>query len=193
MQKRVHITYTAIPSYFLFLLRYQQQVLNCMRTGTVWILLPYHFTWVNEPLNTARKTPLPKRNFLWYGVKFVISDIQCIIVLRETYKFQIRKYKPWHGVNECMPSVRYLFLRKRRTKVKCVNMFVGKVTQFQNNSQWARSVTTLIVTVWCNYCTINAKNGSCSSSIYSSNKINSEYKLYKLCELLGATNYSSTS
>ena len=82
MQKHVHITHTAIFPNHLFGLRYQQQVLELMHLGTVWIILPYRLTWADEPLNTALKTPLLKTKWLWHGANFLMSALQCIIVLR---------------------------------------------------------------------------------------------------------------
>ena len=49
MQKRVNITYTGISPNSIFGLCYQHQVLKLIHPGTVWILLPYQITWVNEP------------------------------------------------------------------------------------------------------------------------------------------------
>ena len=60
MRKRVNITYTSISRNILFSLRYKHQVIKLMRLRMVWILLPYMFNYVNEPCNTARKTPLLK-------------------------------------------------------------------------------------------------------------------------------------
>ena len=93
-------------------IRYKHQVIRIMRLQAVWILLSYQFTRVNELWNTACRTPLPKINWLRHGVDIVMSDLQYIIVLREAYKVQTRKYYIQHGVNRYMPSVRYLFLRK---------------------------------------------------------------------------------
>ena len=149
MRKRVHINYTDISPGFIFFLRYQHQVLNLMRLGTVWILLHYWLTWVDEPWNTSIKISLPKTKFLWHGVNFVISYLQYIIVL---YKVQSRKYYRWHGVNKYIPSVRYLFIRKSTLKIQIHKNICWNGDKFQNNSQWACSVATFLLTGhWDNY------------------------------------------
>ena len=56
--------------------------------------------------------PLPKRKCIWHGVKFVMSTLQYIIVLLETYKFQAIKYYRWQGVNKYMLYVHYILLHK---------------------------------------------------------------------------------
>ena len=72
MRKHIHVNYTDFSPGFIFVLRYQQQVLNLVRLGKAQILLPYRLTWVKEPLNTAHKTSLPKKcafgmvSTLWY-------------------------------------------------------------------------------------------------------------------------------
>ena len=114
--KRVNITYTIISTESIFDLHYQHQFLELMRFRTFWILLLHRFPLVNEPQSTDRKTPLPKKKWLFHGVKFVMSTLQYIIVLRELYKFQTRKSYCWRGVNEYMSAVRYIFLRKLRYK-----------------------------------------------------------------------------
>ena len=50
-------------------------------------------------------------------------------------------------------------------------------------------MTTLILTGRWNYCTQNAKMAHALPQDIAINKINFEYKLYKLCGLLGMTNY----
>ena len=49
MRKRVHIIYTTIYPNFILFPSYQHQVLDLIRIGIVCILLPYRFTWVDEP------------------------------------------------------------------------------------------------------------------------------------------------
>ena len=59
------------------------------------------------------KDPPPTKTIcLWNGANFVISALQYIIVMRETYKYQIRNYYRSHGVNEYIYSQQYLFLCK---------------------------------------------------------------------------------
>ena len=65
------------------------------------------------------------------------------------------------------------------------------VTQFQNNSQCARSVKTLLLTGRWNYFTRNPQMAHALPQYIAINKINFEYILYKLCVLLGVTNNSS--
>ena len=54
-------------------------------------------------------------------------------------------------------------------------------------------MTTLMLTGPWNYRTINAQMSHAIPRDIAINKINFEYKLYKLCGLLGMTNYSSKS
>ena len=118
-RKCLHITYTTISLDCLFVLCYQHQVLKIMRLGMVHMILPYRFTWSNEPWNTSfARPPLPKGKCLWHSVNFVISAFPYIIVLRETYQFKIHKYYRWHGINNNIPSVRYLFLLKSTYKTQ---------------------------------------------------------------------------
>ena len=170
---------------FIFVFRYRHQVLKLMRLCKIWILLPYRFTWANETWNTAHKTPLPKINYLWNVVNFVISNLQFIIVLREMYKVQIRNYYCWHGVNEYISSVRYIFLRKPTYKIQMHKHVCWNGETFQNNSQWARSVSTLLLTGRCNYCTWNPQMAHALPQYIVINKIYFEYNWYNLCGLLG--------
>ena len=85
-QKRVHINYSDIYPYRLFGIHYQHQVMELICLGAFWVLIPYHFTWVNEPRNTVRNNSLPKTKWFFHGVNFVMSAHQYIIVLRETHK-----------------------------------------------------------------------------------------------------------
>ena len=188
MQKRVHITYIAISTHFLFVHCYQHQVLKLMCLGTVLILLPYWFTWVNETWNSALKTPLPKTKFLWNGVNFVMSDFQYIIVLRATLKIQIRKYYCWHGVNKFIPSVRYIFIRKSMRKIQMNKYILWNGDTLKKSSQWYRSVTNLLLTGRWNCCNQKSQMAYALTQYIAINKINFECKLYKLCGLLGAIN-----
>ena len=56
------------------------------------------------------------------------------------------------STNRCPPWGTYFYINWR-TNFKRKNIFVGMVTSFKNNSQWARSVSTLILTDRWNYCT----------------------------------------
>ena len=67
-------------------------------------------------------------------------------------------------------------------------MFIEMVTQFQNNSQCARSVTTLLLTGRWNCCNQKSQMAYALTQYIAINKINFECKLYKLCGLLGAIN-----
>ena len=84
MQKCLHITYTDISPNLPFGFCYQHQFIELMCLQTVQILLPYWFTWVNEPLNKSRKTPFTNTKWLWHCVRFLMSSLHYIIVLRET-------------------------------------------------------------------------------------------------------------
>ena len=152
-------------------IRYKHQVIRIMRLQAVWILLSYQFTRVNELWNTACRTPLPKINWLRHGVDIVMSDLQYIIVLREAYKVQTRKYYIQHGVNRYMPSVRYYFYVNWRTQFKCKNVFFGMVIQFK------KSTTSPLRENFIFYWTLElfhqkSSNGRCFSSryIYNLNK-----------------------
>ena len=97
-----------------------------MYIGTVFILLPYWFTWLNELWNTTCKTSFPKQGgFSWcqpFDVSFSVNystevDVQSpnnkisslkwcqqtyalcevIILHKSTYKIQMKKYIPWNG------------------------------------------------------------------------------------------------
>ena len=97
--KSVNITYTTIYLNHIFGLRYKNQFIELMIIYTVWILIPYWFTWVHESLNTAHNKPLLKTKWPFHDVNFVMSNMQYVIVLRETYKLQTRKYYCCHSVN----------------------------------------------------------------------------------------------
>ena len=118
VRNRVYNTFTTISLDFLFILRYQHQVLNPMSLSKDNILSPYWFNWAIKPWNTAHQTPLPPQKCFWHRFIFVISALQYNIVLRETYKFKIQKYYCWHSVNEYMTSVRSLLLHKSTYKIK---------------------------------------------------------------------------
>ena len=167
MRKRVHITYTAISTDFIFALRYQHQVLEIMRLGKFRIIIPYWFNWVNEPRNIECNNPLPPQKCLWQGVNFVISACQYIIVLRETYKVKIQKYYHQYSVNEYMPSVWYLFLRKLAYKIQ-IHEYVC-----WNGDTIPKKST---MSPFCDHSTFDwllellhqkSPNGPCSSSRYS--------------------------
>ena len=135
-RKRVNITYTAISPDCLFGLRYQDQVLKLMRLWKVWVLLPYWFNWVNEPLNTALKTPLPKTK--WF---FMVSTLwyQLFSTLlywgRRTMPKQENIIVDTVSTNMC-PLCRPCFKNLLYT-IKMKNIFVRMVTPFKNNPQWA--------------------------------------------------------
>ena len=77
MQKRVHITLTAIYPDCIFVLRYHPQFLNIMCLGTVHILPPYRFNWVNEPWNTAFQyhPPQNKVSLAWCQLCDIRSSV----------------------------------------------------------------------------------------------------------------------
>ena len=88
MKKRVNIIYATFFTDHFFGFRFQYQVLEYMKLQMVWILLPNRFDQVNERIDTARNTPFPETECLWNGINFMMSTLQCIIVLGDTYKIQ---------------------------------------------------------------------------------------------------------
>ena len=155
MRKHVNITYTTIYQHRLFGLCYQHQVIELMRLGMVQILLPYQFTWVNEPWNTARKTPLPKTR--WF---FMVSTLLCQLCSTLLYWGRRTQFKQDNIIVDTVicPLCHTHFYVNRRTKPKWKKI-VGMVTRFKNNSQWAHSVSTIFLTGCWNYC---VQNGRCS-------------------------------
>ena len=84
----------------------------------------------NSEMQFARP-PLPKKS-LWHGVNFLISALQYIIVLRETYKVLIRRYYCFDTVstNICPMCSSYLYVNQR-TKLKCIKTFVEMVIHWK--------------------------------------------------------------
>ena len=124
MQKSVKITSTTIYPGFLLVLRYQHQVIELTRLRTVQILLLDRFTWMKYMWNTACKTPLPKTKWLFHGTNFVMSTLQYIILLRETYKLQTRKcIVDTVPTNRC-PMCSTNFYVNCRTNLKCKIYFL---------------------------------------------------------------------
>ena len=98
------------------------------------------------------RPPSPPQ-IVFHGFIFVMSTLQYNIVLRETYKFQTKNIIFDTASKNIRPLCRTYFYVNGRKKLKCKNIFIGMVTHFKNNSQWARYMTTLILTVCWNYCT----------------------------------------
>ena len=91
------------------------------------------------------------------------------------------------STNICPLRGTYLYVNWH-TKLKCINIFVKMVTHSKNNSQWAHSVTTLLLTLLWDYCTRNSQMAHAIPQYIATNKLNFEYKLYKLFAVLGVTN-----
>ena len=154
MRKHVNIIHTAISLNCPFGLRYQHQVLRIMGIFTIRILLPYRFLLVNELWNTACKTPLPpKSGFSWFQLCDVSSSVH-YCTEGDVQSSNKKKYR-WHGMvsrNIC-PLQNTHFYLNQRIKFKCKNTFVRMVTHFKKNSQWACSMSTLLLTGWWSYFT----------------------------------------
>ena len=136
---------------------------------------------------SSQDPPSPQK-VIYHGVKFVMSALEYIIVLRETYKVKILKYHRWHGINKYMPSVQYIFLRKPMYKIQMQNIFIEMVTHFKDNSQWACSVSNLFLIGGWKYCTQSYQCTHALPQYVSKISMKFEYKLYKLFRLLSVTN-----
>ena len=118
MQKHATLLTPLFLQNRIFGLRYQHQFLKIMSLWMVQMPFPYQFNWVNETRNTSLKNPITKTKCFFHGVNFLMSDLQYIVVLRETYKVQTRKYYCWHGTNEYIPYVPYIFLSRLMYKIQ---------------------------------------------------------------------------
>ena len=144
---------------------------------------------MNHEIQLARP-PLPKQS-----VFDMVSTLWCQLFSTLLYwgrstKFKIQKYYCWYSVNEYILSVQYLFLRKSTHKIQMHKYFCWNGDTFKKISHWASSVTTFLLTSRWNYCTRNYQIAHALPTDISINKINFEYKSYKLCGLLGVTNLS---
>ena len=123
-----NITYTTISLNLLFGICYQHQVIEYMRLQRVWIILPYWFNWANEPLNISSKTTLSESKWLFHGDKFLISTLQYIILLRETYKFQkCNIIISMVSTDRCMMWGTYFYINQS-TSFKQKNVFLVMAT-----------------------------------------------------------------
>ena len=129
--KHVHVTFTAISPGFIFVLCYQHRFIELMCLRTVRILLPYRITWVNEPWNKNRKTPLPKNIFfgvvstLWYHTFSTLS------YWGRCTKFKFENVIVYTMSTNICPLCDTCFYVNWRTTFKCINIFVGMVTHFK--------------------------------------------------------------
>ena len=108
-----------------------------MHLGTVQILIPYRFTWVNELQKTDRDF-------------FIMSNLWCQLFSTLFYCGILTKRKQENIIIDTVSTNigplchTYLYVNQR-TKLKCKNIYIGMVTRFKNNSQWSRSVITFLL------------------------------------------------
>ena len=74
------------------------------------------------------------------------------------------------------------------TKFKCKNILFGMVDHIKNNSQWARSKRSLLLTGHWNYWTQDDQMDHALPQDIATIQINFEEKWYKIFGLIGMTN-----
>ena len=140
MRKRVNITYTAISPGFIFVLRYQHQVLKLISLGAVQIIPSYQFTWVNEPWNTAHKTHLPKKSVFCMVKTLGYQIFSTLLYWGRRKKIIFENIIVDTVSSNICPLCSTYFYVNLRTKLKCKNILVGTVTHFKiihnNPNQW---------------------------------------------------------
>ena len=136
-----------------FSLRYQHQVINLIRLGIFFYTYPLLVYLGELTIKYSLQDPLPRKSE--FGM---VSNFWCQIFSTLMFWGRHTNFKEENIIVDMVsmsvwPLCGTYFYLNQRTKFRCKNIFVGMVTHFKNNSRWARSIITFLLTVHWNYCT----------------------------------------
>ena len=156
--------------------------------GRLWCFLRIGlFWWINHDKHITIP-PSPKQSDF-----FMMSTLCCQLCCTLLYWCIHTKFKKENMIVDLVsmniyPLCGKNFYANQRTHYKRKNIFIEIVTIFKKNSQWACSISTSLLTDLWNYCSQSAQyfHALPHDIVHISMKF--EYKLYKLCGLLGVNN-----